>query len=106
MEISKIMIIVCFLFLDVSTGNSRYLVKFQRMNSSTSLSNDCDWKRIFRSLVNSHIQTNQWIKFIKEGKKKTKEKTKKYLSTFSLHIVQKCTMYTIIRLEDNYLIVQ
>lgn len=103
MEISKIMIIVCFLFLDVSTGNSRYLMKFQRMNSSTSLSNDCDWKRIFRSLVNSHIQTNQWIKFIKEGKKKDKGKNKK----ISIYIfITYCTMYTIIRLEDNYLIVQ
>lgn len=59
-------------------------MKFQRMNSSTSLSNDCDWKRTFRSLVNDHIfQTNQWIKFIKEEKKKDKGKNKKYLSTFS-----------------------
>lgn len=74
-------------------------MKFQRMNSSTSLSNDCDWKRIFRSLVNDHIQTNQWIKFIKEEKKRQRKNKK--ISTFSfITYVQKCTIYTIIRLED------
>lgn len=71
-------------------------MKFQRMNSSTSLSNDCDWKRTFRSLVNDHIfQTNQWIKFIKEEKKKTKEKTKNIYLFSKLY-----NIYYNFRLED------